>query len=68
MSGVYIESKTGNDYSVWKLPVADMVAFGTALTPATATTALTFGTAYWNALSTEQKAIFTNKNYTVTTA
>ena len=63
-----LTSTAYNTYTAWKLPVADMVAFGTALKPAATTTALVFGTTYWNALSTAQKAIFTNKNYTVTTA
>lgn len=68
LSGVYIESKTGNDYSAWKLPVADMVAFGNAITvPTLLPTTLTFGATYWNALSAEQKAIFTNKKYTIAT-
>ena len=62
-----LTSTTCNTYTDWKLPVADMVAFGTALKTATTTTALVFGATYWNALSTAQKAIFTNKNYTVTT-
>ena len=43
-----------------------MVAFGTALKTATTTTGIKFGATYWNALSTEQKAIFTSKNYTIT--
>jgi len=55
-----------NDYSAWKLPVADMVAFGTALKTASTTTGIKFGATYWNALSAEQKAIFTSKNYTIT--
>ena len=63
-----LTSTSNNTYTAWKLPVADMVAFGTALTRATATTTLTFGATYWNALTAAQKAIFTNKNYTVTTA
>ena len=68
LSGVFIESKTGNDYSAWKLPVADMVAFGNAITvPTVLPTTLTFGATYWNALSAEQKAIFTNKQYTIAT-
>ncbi len=55
-----------NNYSAWKLPVADMVAFGTALKTATTTTGIKFGATYWNALSAAQKAIFTSKNYTIT--
>jgi len=55
-----------NDYSAWKLPVADMVAFGNALKTASTTTGIKFGATYWNALSAEQKAIFTSKNYTIT--
>ena len=63
-----LTSATNNNYKAWKLPVTDMVAFGTALKTAATATALVFGTTYWNALSAAQKAIFTNKNYTVTTA
>ena len=59
-----LESATS---TAWKLPVADMVAFGTALKPAATTTTLAFGATYWNALSAAQKAIFTSKNYTITT-
>ena len=62
-----LTSTSNNNWGEWKLPVADMVALGTALKPAATTTALVFGTTYWNALSAAQKAIFTNKNYTITT-
>ena len=60
-------STNTNYFDMWKLPVADMVAFGTALKTAAAPTTLKFGAVYWNALTTEQKIIFTSKNYTIAT-
>lgn len=62
-----LTSTAQNAYNSWKLPVADMVSFGTALKTAASSTAITFGATYWNALSVAQKAIFTGKNYTITT-
>lgn len=62
-----LTASSQNDYSAWKLPVADMVAFGTALKSTSTAVTIKFNATYWNALSTTQKAIYTNKGYTITT-